>query len=301
MTALDAAPARGIRSRAGAALWQRPWARATAVLTPPLAWFLVVYLVSLGVLLVTAFWQINPFTTAIVRSWTFSNFTDFLSNSAYRDIILRTIGMALAVTVTDAVVAFPFAYFMARVAGTRLRTFLFAAILLPLWTSYLARVYAWLLILSHNGALNWTLGQLHLPLLQLAYTKWAMWLVFCYIWLPFMITPMYAALERIPESQLEASADLGARGWRTLRQVVLPTALPGVVAGSIFTFSLTLGDYITPLLVGGTGSSQIGNVVYDNVGIANNLPFAAAFAIVPIVVMALYLTGAKRLGAFDAL
>ena len=169
------------------------------------------------------------------------------------------------------------------------------------WTSYLARVYAWQLILSHRGALNWTLNQLQLPGVQLAYTNWAMWIVFCYIWLPFMITPMYVAMERIPESYLEASADLGAAGRRTLRKVIVPLALPGIVAGSIFTFALTLGDYITPLLVGGAGSTFIGNVVYNNVGIAGNLPFAAAFALVPVAVMALYLAGAKRLGAFEAL
>ncbi len=209
--------------------------------------------------------------------------------------------MALAVTATDAIVAFPFAFFMARVAGPRLRTALLAAIMLPLWTSYLARVYAWVLILSHRGALNWTLQQLHLPVVQLAYTNWAMWIVFSYIWLPFMITPVFVALERIPESYLEASADLGAAGRQTLRRVVVPLALPGIVAGSIFTFALTLGDYITPLLVGGTGSTFIGNVVYTNVGVAGNLPFTASFALVPIVVMALYLAAAKRLGAFEAL
>ncbi len=287
--------------RAADLLWRRPWARATAVLSPPLAWFLLVYVASLVVLLITAFWQVNPFTNQVEHVWSLTNFRAFIGNAAYRAIIARTIGMAIAVTVTDAIVAFPFAFFMARVAGPRLRTALLAAILLPLWTSYLARVYAWQLILSHRGALNWTLNQLQLPGVQLAYTNWAMWIVFCYIWLPFMITPMYVAMERIPESYLEASADLGAAGRRTLRKVIVPLALPGIVAGSIFTFALTLGDYITPLLVGGAGSTFIGNVVYNNVGIAGNLPFAAAFALVPVAVMALYLAGAKRLGAFEAL
>jgi putative spermidine/putrescine transport system permease protein len=162
-------------------------------------------------------------------------------------------------------------------------------------------VYAWLLILNHDGVLNWSLHAAHLPRVSLAYSNVAMWLVFSYIWLPFMILPMYAAFERIPTSYLEASADLGARGGRTFVRVVLPLALPGVVAGSIFTFSLTLGDYVTPLLVGGAGSAFIGNVVYQNVGVANNVPFAAALAIVPVVIMALYLLGAKRLGAFEAL
>jgi putative spermidine/putrescine transport system permease protein len=299
--AVSAPRARRPGDRVAELLWRRPWARATGVLSAPLAWFLLVYVASLIVLLITAFWQVNPFTNQIEHVWSLNNFRTFLGNAAYREIIGRTIGMAAAETVTDALVAFPFAFFMARVAGPRLRTALLAAIMLPLWTSYLARVYAWLLILSHRGALNWTLHQLHLPGVQLAYTNWAMWIVFSYIWLPFMITPMYVAMERIPDSYLEASADLGAHGWRTLRKVIMPLALPGMVAGSIFTFALTLGDYITPLLVGGAGSSFIGNVVYTNVGIAGNLPFAAAFALVPIAVMAVYLAVAKRLGAFEAL
>jgi putative spermidine/putrescine transport system permease protein len=178
---------------------------------------------------------------------------------------------------------------------------LFSAVLLPLWASYLARVYAWILILNHDGVLNWTLLGLHLPAANIGYTKGAMWIVFSYIWLPFMLIPTYAALERIPNSYLEAASDLGAHPGRASWSVVVPLALPGIVAGSIFTFSLTLGDYVTPLLVGGTGSSLIGNVVYSNVGIAHNIPFAAALAIVPIVVMAIYLLGARRLGAFEAM
>jgi putative spermidine/putrescine transport system permease protein len=190
---------------------------------------------------------------------------------------------------------------MARVATRRVQTILFAAVLLPLWASYLARVYAWILILNHSGVLNWSLQSIGLPPANLGYTNVAMWIVFSYIWLPFMIIPVYAALERVPNSLLEASADLGARQWRTVRDVVLPLAVPGVAAGSIFTFSLTLGDYITPILVGGAGSSFIGNVVYTNVGIANNVPFAAALATIPVAIMAVYLLAAKRLGAFEAL
>jgi putative spermidine/putrescine transport system permease protein len=193
------------------------------------------------------------------------------------------------------------AYFMARIATRRVQTLLFAAVLLPLWASYLARVYAWILILNHNGVLNWSLQSIGLPPANIGYTNTAMWLVFSYIWLPFMIIPTYAALERVPESLLEAAADLGARRWRTLRDVVLPLALPGVVAGSIFTFSLTLGDYITPILVGGASSDFIGNVIYANIGIAGNTPFAAALAMVPVAIMTVYLLGAKRLGAFESL
>ena len=279
-----------------AALWRRPWARATILLTPPLAWFVLLYIAALVVLLITAFWQINPFTTNIERVFSFNNLTTIFTSAAYRAIIVRTIGMAAAVTVTDAVVAFPFAYFMARVASPRTRTALFVAILLPLWASYLAKVYSWLLIFTHGGILDWTLGrQLHL-----IYTNWAVYTVFCYLWLPFMIIPVYAALERIPASQIEASQDLGARTWRTTRLVLLPLALPGIVAGSIFTFSLTLGDYITPLLVGGTSATFMGNIIYSNIGIANNVPFAAAMACVPIVIMAAYLLGARALGAFEA-
>jgi len=289
----------GAWSRVSAALWRRPWARATLLLTPPLAWFVLIYLASLVVLLITAFWQINPFTTNIERIWSLSNFQTIFSSPAYRSIILRTVGMAAAVTVTDAVVAFPFAYYMARVASSRTRTILFVMILLPLWASYLAKVYSWLLIFTHNGILDWSLGKVGLGQVHLIYTNWAVFIVFCYLWLPFMITPVYAALERIPASQLEASQDLGARTWRTTRSVILPLALPGIVAGSIFTFSLTLGDYITPLLVGGTSANFIGNIIYTNIGIANNVPFAAAMAMIPIAIMAVYLFCARALGAFE--
>jgi len=290
----------GVRLRVSAALWRRPWARATLLLTPPLAWFILLYLASLVVLLITAFWQINPFTTSIVRTWSLGNFSTIFSSPAYRSVILRTVGMAAAVTVVDGIVAFPFAYYMARVASARTRTALFVAILLPLWASYLAKVYSWLLIFTHDGVLDWSLRRVGLSQVHLIYTNWAVFTVFCYIWLPFMIIPVYAALERIPNSQIEASQDLGARTWRTLRSVVLPLALPGIVAGSIFTFSLTLGDYITPLLVGGTSANFIGNIIYTNIGIANNVPFAAAMAMVPIAIMAVYLLCARALGAFEA-
>jgi len=188
---------------------------------------------------------------------------------------------------------------MARIASGRSRTFLFMAILLPLWASYLAKVYSWLLIFTHNGILDWTLGKVGLGQVHLIYTNWAVFTVFCYLWLPFMIIPVYAALERIPASQIEASQDLGGRTWRTTRMVLFPLALPGIVAGSIFTFSLTLGDYITPLLVGGTSATFIGNIIYSNIGIANNVPFAAAMALFPIAIMAVYLLGARALGAFE--
>jgi putative spermidine/putrescine transport system permease protein len=282
-------------------LWRRPWLRASLLLLPPLGWFVLIYLASLALLLVTAFWRINDFTTQIEQVWNLDNFRIILTDPTYRLIIGRTLGLAAAVTVTDVVLAFPFAYYMARVASRRTQTLLFAAVLLPLWASYLARVYSWILILNHSGLLNWSLQSIGLPPANIGYTNIAMWIVFSYIWLPFMLIPVYAAMERVPESLLEAAADLGARRWRAVRDVVLPLALPGVVAGSIFTFSLTLGDYVTPTLIGGAGSIFIGNVVYSSVGIANNVPFAAALATVPVAIMAVYLVIAKRLGAFEAL
>jgi putative spermidine/putrescine transport system permease protein len=284
--------------RIGGVLWRHTWLRATATLSPALAWFIVIYLASLGVMLITAFWSVNPFTNQLVHSWNLDNFRQ-LFTPTYLRIIGRTVGMAALVTVTDAVVALPFAYYMARVASPRGRNLLFTAVLLPLWASYLARVYAWIVILQDHGTLTWTLAKLGLGTHGLAYSNTAMWIVFSYVWLPYMIIPIFGALERIPESLLEASADLGARGTRTTWRVVLPLALPGIVAGSIFTFALTLGDFITPILIGGASSSFIGNVIYDNVGIAGNLPFAAALATVPIVIMIVYLIGARLLGAFE--
>ena len=291
----------GWRTRLSTALWRRPWARATLLLTPPLAWFLLVYIASLAVLLITAFWTINPFTTNIDRTWSLSNFQQIFTTPAYLSDIWQTVAMAAVVTVTDAVIAFPFAYFMARVAAPRTRTVLFVAILLPLWASYLAKVYAWVLIFTNHGFLDWVVGGLGLGHPQLIYTNWAVYAVFCYLWLPYMIIPVYGALDRVPSSMIEASQDLGGRTLRTTWSVLLPLVLPGIVAGSIFTFSLTLGDYITPLLIGGTSANFIGNIIYTNIGIANNVPFAAAMALVPIVIMGLYLWGAKALGAFEAL
>ena len=261
----------------------------------------LIYIAALVVLFLSAFWTVDPFTGKIVHHWGLQNFKTLVQEPTYRAIALRTVGIAAAVTVTDALLAFPFAFYMARVASRRARAVLFVLVLLPLWSSYLVRVYAWRLILAHDGALNWSLGKLHLPQSALGYSNTAMWIVFSYIWLPFMILPVYAALERIPHSYIEASRDLGAKGFRTLRTVILPLALPGVVAGSIFTFSLTLGDFITPLLIGGTNSNLIGNAIYDNIGTANNLPFAAALAIVPILIMTVYLVAARAAGAFEAI
>jgi putative spermidine/putrescine transport system permease protein len=266
----------------------------------PVAAFLFVYVAALVALLVQGLWTTDAFTGKLVHSWNLDNFRAIL-DAPYPRIIARTVGIAAAVTVACMVIAFPYAYFLVRIASRRLRLALLVATVLPLWVSYLVRVYSWRLILNEEGALNWALNKVGLPDLHIAFTNWAMWLVFTYIWLPFMVLPVYAALERIPYSLIEASADLGAHGFRTLRRVILPLAVPGLAAGSIFTFSLTLGDYIAPALVGGPGSQLIGNVVYDNIGLANNAPFAAALAAVPLAIMAVYLLVMRRLGAFESL
>jgi putative spermidine/putrescine transport system permease protein len=293
-------PIRRARLRLSGFFWRRPWLRAVGLLALPLAAFLLVYVGSLGVLFISSLWTSNSFTSTIEHTWTFANYRTIFSRAGpYLHIAAFTVEMAAAVTVTCAILAFPLSFFMARVAHKRTRAVLFVMVLLPLWSSYLVRLYAWQTILAHNGAINWALNGLGLPDQNLAYTNTAMWIVYTYVWLPFMVLPVYAALERIPDSYLEASADLGARGWRTFRSVILPLALPGVVAGSIFTFALTLGDYITPALIGGTNSDMIGTIVYNN--FSTNLPFAAAFAVVPMAIMGVYLLLARRLGAFEAL
>jgi putative spermidine/putrescine transport system permease protein len=294
-------PRRGAARRLQIALFRRPWLRGSLLLSAPLGWMLLIYIAALVALFISAFWAVDPFTGKVVHSWGLQNFRTIVESGTYRDIALRTIGIAAAVTITDAIIAFPFAYFAARLASRRMQTVLFVLVLLPLWSSYLARVYAWRLILSKDGALNWTTAKLHLGSLDLGYSNTAMWIVFSYIWLPFMITPVWAAIERVPDSLLEASSDLGASRWTTFRRVLLPLAWPGIVAGSVFTFSLTLGDYITPTLIGGASSDFIGNVVYSNVGVADNVPFAAAFATVPVIVMGIYLVLARRAGATEAL
>jgi putative spermidine/putrescine transport system permease protein len=292
---------RTARIRVSAALFRRPWLRAVLLLSAPGAWFVLIYIAALVLLFISALWRVDSFTGNLVHSWTLDNFKTLFTVPAYRTIALRTIGIAAAVTVTDAILALPFAFFAARIAPKRLRGVLFVAVLIPLWSSYLVRVYAWRLILAKEGIVNWVLGNVGLGSVNIGYSNWAMWIVFSYIWLPFMILPVWSAIERVPDSYIEASADLGARGWRTFRTILMPLILPGLAAGSIFTFALTLGDFITPTLVGGAGSDFIGNVVYQSVGIANNVPFAAAFATVPLVIMGLYLLLARRLGAFEAL
>ncbi len=281
--------------------WRHEGAANAALLGLPALWFAGLYLAAIGALFVTSFWTVDSLSGNLIPGFSFTNFQQLLADPVYTRIGLRTIGIATAVTLTDITLAWPVAYAMIRLAGPRLRAALMAMVMVPLWSSYLARVYAWRLILAHDGLLNWGLKAIGLPGLHIGYSNWAMWIVFSYLWLPFMILPVAAAVERIPPSLLEASADLGAHGLATFRRVMLPMALPGMVAGAIFTFSLTLGDYVTPMLVGGEGSDFIGNVVYSNVGVTNNIPFAAAYAALPLGVMAVFLLIARRLGAFDAL
>jgi putative spermidine/putrescine transport system permease protein len=280
-----------------AALWRRPRLQLSLLLAGPVGWLVIAYLGSLAVLFIAAFWRLDTFSGQVVQDYGLDNFRTLVENDVYRTIVFRTVAIAAAVTVTDALLAFPIAFYMAKVASRRVRALLVILVVMPLWSSYLVKVYAWRIILAEDGILNWSLDPFGLS--GPGFGNVATWLVFSYLWLPYMILPIYAGLERIPDSLLDASGDLGGGAALTFRRVVLPLALPAVVAGSIFTFSLTLGDYITPQIVSST--QFIGNVVYTNVGVANNLPLAAAFATVPVVIMILYLLGARRLGAFESL
>lgn len=293
-------------------LFRHPALFMLLLLGPPLMWLGIVYLGSLFSLLAQSFFYIDEFSGVIVREFSLRTFAE-LFTPANMDIVIRTVVMAAVVSVAAAVIAFPLAYYMARHTGPRTKALFYLAVMLPLWSSYLVRVYAWKLILAHEGIISWIFARLGMsglleailatPVIggaSLSVSYIGMFLVFLYIWLPFMILPIQASIERIPGSLLDASADLGAAPGKTFRKVVLPLALPGVVAGSIFTFSLTLGDYIIPGIIG-SSRLVIGQAVYIHQGTAGNIPLAAAFSIVPIVIMAIYLTVARRLGAFDAL
>jgi ABC-type spermidine/putrescine transport system permease subunit I len=271
--------------------------RILALLSAPMAWLLLAYLGSLAVLLVSSLWTVNTFTGELVRVPTLDNFRTILTESVYRDVAVRSVGVAAAVTIVDAVIAIPMALFMAKVASPRNRHWLVIAILTPLWASYLVKAYAWRVMLANGGPVDWLLGG---PGRGPGYGLTATVIVLSYLWLPYMILPIFTGLDRLPNSLLEASADLGGRPGRTLRSVVLPMIVPSVVAGSVFTFSLSLGDFITVQIVGGR-SQLIGNVVYANIGSANNLPFAAALATIPVVIMVGYLVAIRRSGALEQL
>jgi putative spermidine/putrescine transport system permease protein len=271
----------------------RPRLQVGALLAGPIGWLVIGYLGSLAILLITAFWSVNALSGEVVKGFTVDNFETLVNEPVYREIAWRTVKIAALVTITDAVIAFPIAFYMAKVASRRGKALLVIAVLLPLWSSYLVKVYAWRTLLSAGGVINWALDPIGLS--GPGYGTTAVWLVMSYLWLPYMILPIYAGLERIPNSLISASEDLGASPFTTFRRVLLPLSFPAVVAGSIFTFSLTLGDYITPRLV--SNDQFIGTVIASN--ITNNQPFAAALALVPIVVMIAYLLVARRLGAFE--
>jgi putative spermidine/putrescine transport system permease protein len=292
------APPPGRGRRVAGWLHTRPRTQLGLLLLAPLAWMVLVYLGSLFVLLLSAFWDTDSFTGQVQPfHWSLDAFESIATNPVYRTIAVRTLVVAIAVTLTDALLAIPIAYYMARVASRRTRRILVIAVLMPLWAAYLVKVYAWRTILQENGFLEWILTPLGINAPGLGQILNA-WLVLSYLWLPYMVLPVYAGLERIPASLLEASADLGGHGWTTFRRVILPLAFPALVAGSIFTFSLTLGDYITPDLV--ADAKFIGNVIYDNSSLGD-LPLAAAYALIPIAIMTVYLLVARRLGAFESL
>jgi putative spermidine/putrescine transport system permease protein len=271
----------------------RPRLQVGALLAAPGAWLVVLYLGSLALLLVTAFWTVDPLSGAVIQGFSLENFESLVDEPVYREIVWRTVRTAALVTVTDAVIAFPIAFYMAKVASRRGKAILVVAVLMPLWSSYLVKILSWRTMLSEDGVINWALNPigLHGP----GYGLTAVWLVLSYLWLPYMILPIYAGLERIPNSLISASEDLGASPFTTFRRVIFPLAFPAVVAGSIFTFSLSLGDFITPRLV--SNSQFIGNTIASS--ITNDLPFAAALALIPIVVMIAYLSVARKLGAFE--
>lgn len=293
-------------------LWRNPGLLLLIMLAPPLLWLGIVYLGSLFALLIQSFFSIDEFSGMINRKFTLKTYGDLLQATNI-DIIVRTVTMAALVTLASAAIAFPIAYFAARYARGKWKALFYLGVMLPLWSSYLVKVYAWKLILAKEGILGWLFAKLHLtsvldawlslPIVggnSLSVSWTGTFIVFVYVWLPFMILPVQAALERVPVNLTEASSDLGASPGQTFRNVIFPLALPGIVAGSIFTFSLTLGDYIIPQIVG-TSRLFIGQAVYAHQGTAGNIPLAAAFTVVPVVIMGFYLWGAKRMGAFDAL
>ena len=305
-------PERGLADRLTALFWRRPRVLLLILLAPPLLWLGVVYLGSLAALLLQSFYSIDEFSGVVKQEFTLKTYAELL-RAQNLDIILRTLAMAAAVTLACAAIAFPIAWYAARFARGRMKAVFYLGVMLPLWSSYLVKVYAWKLILAKEGIVTWAAEGLGLSMVlnavlsipgiggnSLSTAPLGTFIVFVYIWLPYMILPMQAALERVPLSMLEASGDLGASRGQTLRRVVLPLALPGIIAGSIFTFSLTLGDYIIPQIVG-TSARFIGLAVYQLQGTAGNIPLAAAFAMVPIVIMLIYLAIARRMGAFDAL
>ena len=285
--------------RSSAFLFRHRRLRLTATLGVPLTWMIVVYLASILLMLATSFWRLNALTSEVERVWGLQNYRTILTQPVYRIITVRTLTMAIAVTLTDLALAFPIAYFAARVARPRTRSILLLAVVMPLWANYLIRVFAWKTMLAGGGPVEYLLGHVLGMNVSLAATNLAVWITLTYLWLPFTILPIYAALERVPGSLIEASGDLGARNFKTFRKIVMPLALPGIVAASIFAFSLSLGDYLTPTLVG--KNLFLGNAIDQLVGTAQNRPLAAAIAVIPMIIIAVYLLIARAFGAFEAL
>ena len=284
--------------RLSVALSSRPRTRLGLLLSAPLLWLGLVYIAALAALLITAFWTTDTFTGQVRTEWTLDNIITVVTGSLYQTVTLRTLGIAVLVTVVDIVIALPIAYFMAKVASPRLRYALVIAVLMPLWASYLVKAYAWRSVLSEGGIVDWALRPFGLE--GPGYGLPAVIMTLAYLWLPYVILPIFAGLERVPDSLLEASGDLGAKAGRTFFQVVLPMLLPSIIAGAIFSFSLSLGDYITVNIVGGA-NQLLGNLVYTNVGAANNLPLAAAIALIPVAIMSVFLLAVRRTGALDNL
>ena len=284
--------------RLSSSLSARPRLRLSLLITAPLTWLVLIYIVALAALLVTAFWTVDSFTGELNRSLTLENIREITTESLYRTVTVRTIGVALAVTIIDIAVALPIAYYMAKIASRRTQRILVIAVLTPLWASYLVKAFAWRTVLSDGGIFEWTASRVGLD--SPGYGLAAVVMTQAYIWLPYVILPIFAGLERVPDSLLDAAGDLGASAWQTLRTVVFPMLVPAIVAGSIFSFSLTLGDYITVNIVGGA-NQMLGNLVYTNVGAANNLPLAAAVALIPVLIMIGYLWAARRTGALENL
>jgi putative spermidine/putrescine transport system permease protein len=287
-----------IARRLSVALSSRPRTRLGLLLGAPLLWLGLVYIAALAALLITAFWTTDTFTGQVRTEWTLDNIITVLTGSLYHTVTLRTLGIAVLVTVVDIVIALPIAYFMAKVASPRLRYALVIAVLMPLWASYLVKAYAWRSVLSEGGIVDWALRPFGLE--GPGYGLPAVIMTLAYLWLPYVILPNFAGLERVPDSLLEASGDLGAKAGRTFFQVVLPMLTPSIIAGAIFSFSLSLGDYITVNIVGGA-NQLLGNLVYTNIGTANNLPLAAAVALIPVVIMSVFLLAVRRTGALDNL
>lgn len=292
------APGGSLARRGSVFLSARPRVRLGLLLSAPLLWLGLVYIAALAALLITALWTVDGFTGRVRTEWTLDNIVTVVTGSLYQTVTLRTLGIAIAVTLIDIVIALPIAFFMAKVASTRLQRLLVVAVLMPLWASYLVKAYAWRSVLSREGVMQWALEPFGLE--TPGYGLAGVVMTLAYLWLPYVIIPIYAGLERVPDSLLEASADLGGSTGKTLRLVVLPMIWPAIIAGSIFSFSLTLGDYITVNIVGGA-SQMLGNLVYTNVGTANNLPLAAAVSLIPIAIIFAYLAAVRRTGALDNL